>query len=70
MINTGVVKINLDYEIKNSFCDGINNYAESNKEKNALGKYIEPKKWLREIQKTIIKKINSSIKEYNAKNSL
>jgi len=70
LINIGVVKINLDAEIKNAFCDGINNFMESNKENNLLGKYIEPKKWIREIQKMIIKKINSFIKEYNAKNSI
>jgi len=66
IINTGVVKVNLDSEIKNAFCDGLNNYEEN----SLLGKYVEPKKLLRETQKTIIKKINSAIKEYNAKNSL
>ena len=70
MINTGVVKVNLDSSIKNAFCDGLNNYHEENNENNLLGKYVEPKKWLREIQKMIIKKVNSSIKEYNAKNTL
>ncbi len=66
IINTGVVKVILDSEIKNAFCDGINSYGS-----NALvGEYIEPRKWLRETQKTIIKKVNSSIKEYNAKNSI
>jgi len=66
VINTGVVKINLDSEIKNAFCDGVNNYEEN----ILVGKYIEPRKWLRETQKTIIKKLNNSIKEYNGKNSL
>jgi len=66
VINTGVVKINLDSEIKNAFCDGVNNYEEN----SLVGKYIEPRKWLRETQKTIIKKLNNSIKEYNGKNSL
>jgi len=70
MINTGVVKVNLDVSIKNSFCEGLNNYDEIKKENSSIGKYIEPKKWLREIQKMIIKKVNSSIKEYNAKNTL
>ena len=66
VINTGVVKITLDCEIKNAFCDGVNNYDDN----SLVGKYIEPKKWLRETQKTIIKKLNTSIKEYNGKNSL
>lgn len=66
IINTGVVKINLDSEIKNAFCDGINNYGKD----TLLEKYMEPKQWLRETQKTIIKKLNTLIKEYNAKNSL
>ena len=66
VINTGVVKINLDSEIKNAFCDGANCYDDN----SLVGKYIEPRKWLRETQKTIIKKLNTSIKEYNGKNSL
>lgn len=66
VINTGIVKINLDSEIKNAFCEGANNYEDN----TLVGKYIEPKKWLRETQKEIIKKLNSSIKEYNGKNSL
>jgi fructose-bisphosphate aldolase class II len=70
IINTGVVKINLDHEIKNSFCEGIHSYAEYSNENSLLAKSIEPKKWLREIQKMIIKKVNSFIKDYNAKNSI
>jgi len=70
IINTGVVKVNLDSSIKNAFSDGLNNYDEDRQENSSIGKYVEPKKWLREIQKMIIKKVNSSIKEYNAKNTL
>ena len=70
IINTGVVKVNLDYEIRNTFCDAIDNFAQTNQENKISGKYTEPTKYLREIQKMTIKKLNSSIKEYNAKNTI
>jgi len=61
IINTGVVKINLNEEIKNAFCSSLD---------TLYHKYKEPKKCLRDIQKTIVTTINSSIKDYNAKNSI
>jgi len=70
IINTGVVKVNLDNEIKDAFRDAIDNFTQTNQENKILGTYIEPTKYLREIQKITIKKLNSSIKEYNAKNTI
>jgi fructose-bisphosphate aldolase class II len=70
IIDVGVVKINLDEEIKNAFCKGINNIVTSSKNSDNIATFIEPKQWLREIQKNIIKKVTSSIKDFNAKDTL
>jgi len=66
LIDVGVVKIDLNVEIINTYTEGMFKYFESNKNE----KHLELKKCSHEGKKQVAKMLNNYIKYFNAKNSL
>jgi fructose-bisphosphate aldolase class II len=76
-INYGVIKMNIDTDTQWAFWDGIKGYVEKNNDYlqaqigNPEGddkpnkKYYDPRKWLREGEKTLIERIKKAFEDLN-----
>jgi fructose-bisphosphate aldolase class II len=64
-INEGVVKLNIDKELEESYSEAIATITSTSN-----NKFYDPKKVMREIQKIQVKCITTHIKEFNSKNTL
>ncbi len=81
-IGYGVIKMNIDTDLQYAFLEGIRDYMESKKEylKAQIGnpegadqpnkKYYDPRVWLREGEKTFVKRLTRAFEDLNNVNTL
>lgn len=81
-ISYGVIKMNIDTDLQFAFTEGARDYITSNIDylKTQIGnpegeelpnkKYYDPRKWLREAEKTFIKRLERSFEDLNNVNTL
>jgi len=81
-ITYGVIKMNIDTDLQYAFTEGVRDYVTGNIEylKSQIGnpeghdkpnkKYYDPRKWLREGEKTFIKRLTQSFSDLNNINTL
>ena len=79
-ISYGVIKMNLDTDMQWAFWNGINQFAQKNSgylnsqignpegEDKPNKKYYDPRKWLREGEKTFIERLKTSYEDLNCIN--
>jgi fructose-bisphosphate aldolase class II len=77
-VDYGVVKMNIDTDTQWAFWEGVKNYIEKNKDylQSQIGnpegedkpnkKYYDPRKWLREGEKSIVKRVIEAYKDLKA----
>ncbi len=81
-VGYGVVKMNLDTDLQWAFWDGIRAYEAKNHDylQSQIGnpdgvdspnkKYYDPRKWLREAQTSMVKRVEEAFENLNCKNVL
>ncbi len=81
-IDYGVVKMNIDTDLQFAYTEGVRNYVSSNLEylKTQIGnpeggdlpnkKYYDPRKWMREGEKTLVKRLEQAFSDLNNINTL
>ena len=81
-IGYGVVKMNIDTDLQFAFCDGIRDYMVNNEAylKTQIGnpdgpeepnkKHYDPRKWLREGEKTFVERLKKAFADLNNVNTL
>jgi len=81
-ISYGVVKMNIDTDLQFAFCDGIRDYMVDNEAylKTQIGnpdgasepnkKHYDPRKWLREGEKTFVTRLKKAFEDLNNVNTL
>ncbi len=81
-IDYGVVKMNIDTDLQFAYTEGVRDYVTSNVEylKTQIGnpegddlpnkKYYDPRKWMREGEKTFVKRMEQAFRDLNNVNTL
>ncbi len=81
-IDYGVVKMNIDTDLQFAYTEGVRDYVTSNVEylKTQIGnpeggdlpnkKYYDPRKWMREGEKTLVKRLEQAFSDLNNINTL
>jgi fructose-bisphosphate aldolase class II len=81
-ISYGVIKMNIDTDLQYAFLEGIRDYMEAKKEylRSQIGnpegadqpnkKYYDPRVWLREGEKTFVKRLTRAFEDLNNVNTL
>jgi fructose-bisphosphate aldolase, class II len=81
-IDYGVVKMNIDTDLQFAYTEGVRDYVTSNIEylKTQIGnpegddlpnkKYYDPRKWMREGEKTFVKRMEQAFRDLNNVNTL
>ncbi|KAJ6167070.1 fructose-bisphosphate aldolase class II [Penicillium chermesinum] len=69
-ISYGVVKVNVDTDMQYAYLSGVRDYIQSKKDYLQTTKYFDPRVWVREGEKTMSKRTQVALEDFNTSNQL